>query len=60
MVVVGGAVVGPIVVVVVVGGIVDDPGLASGGANGQSSNIEKVTSSRATYPLPLGPRSMAN
>ena len=60
VVVVGGAVVGPFVVVVVAGGRVDDPGFASGGANGHSPNVLKTTSSNATYPFPLDPRSTEN
>ena len=60
VVVVGGAVVGGLVVVVVDGGIVDCPGFASGGANSQNSNALNSTSSKATYPWLLLPRSTTN
>ena len=57
----GGAVVGPLVVVVVVGGmVVGSTGFASGGTNWHSSYVSKITSSKATYPFPLLPRSTAN
>jgi hypothetical protein len=60
LVVGGGTVVGGLGVVCVVGGMVGGAGFASGGVNSHNSNVWNVTSSTATYPFPLFPRSTMN
>ena len=60
LVVVGGIVVGGLGVVCVVGGLVDDPGFAFGGVNSHNSKVLNSTSSTATYPFALYPRSTSN